>query len=235
MTVKQSRRAPGQHQRTTSRIWIWAQHFFLFAGIAFLSVVAVALADSASYSRHFHRLHTTHHEGGSQSERENAPRLTDSTPNKSNIGVLNIPRLNMTIPLFDGTEWTTLNHGVGRIVGTAHPGEPGNLGIAGHRDTYFRGLRNIRLGDLIELQRTEGIDTYRVDRLRIVMPSDVSVLRPSAVPTVTLVTCYPFYFLGSAPKRFVVTASLVTQTYTGEAATDVGSTTSINPLNKEKQ
>jgi sortase A len=124
------------------------------------------------------------------------------------LGILRISKIHLEAPVLDGTDDVTLNRGVGRIAGTARPGEPGNIGIAGHRDGFFRGLKDVAPGDAIELKTLKGTDTYVVDRIQIVTPNNVDVLRPGQVPSVTLVTCYPFYFFGSAPKRYVVTASL---------------------------
>lgn len=124
------------------------------------------------------------------------------------LAVLRIPRIQLEVPLFDGTSDLTLNHAVGRIAGTARPGEPGNIGIAGHRDGFFRGLKDVRTGDAIELKTPAGTDTYVVERIQIVTPDDVSVLQPRSVSSLTLVTCYPFHFIGGAPQRYIVTASL---------------------------
>lgn len=124
------------------------------------------------------------------------------------LAVLDIPRLGIDVPVFDGTDDITLNRGVGRISGTARPGADGNIGIAGHRDGFFRGLKDVAPGDLIELDTTRERDLYVVDGTAIVDPSDVSVLQPRPVDGITLVTCYPFYFVGAAPSRFIVRASL---------------------------
>lgn len=124
------------------------------------------------------------------------------------LAVLQIPKIHLAVPLLDGTDDLTLNHAVGRIPGTARPGEQGNLGIAGHRDGFFRGLKDMNVGDVIELKTLQGTKTYVVDQIQIVKPDNVGVLKPRPTPSLTLVTCYPFYFLGSAPKRFVVTANL---------------------------
>jgi sortase A len=124
------------------------------------------------------------------------------------LGILRISKIHLEAPVLDGTDDVTLNRGVGRIAGTARPGEPGNIGIAGHRDGFFRGLKDVAAGDAIELKTLKGTDTYVVDRIQIVTPNNVDVLRSGQVPSVTLVTCYPFYFFGSAPKRYIVTASL---------------------------
>lgn len=124
------------------------------------------------------------------------------------IAVLKIPKIHLVVPVFDGTDDLILNRGAGRIEGTAQPGAPGNLGIAAHRDGFFRGLKSVSRGDKIELERHHGTDVYVIDKIRIVGPKDVSVLAPRGVPSLTLVTCYPFYYVGSAPKRYVVEASL---------------------------
>lgn len=124
------------------------------------------------------------------------------------LAVLRIPRLEMAVPVLEGTDEVTLNRGAGRIAGTAYPGEDGNIGIAGHRDGVFRPLKDIAPGDLVELVTTSGTVVYAVDRVRIARPSDVSALQPRTKPSLTLVTCYPFYFVGHAPERYVVEASL---------------------------
>jgi sortase A len=131
------------------------------------------------------------------------------------LAVLTIPKIHLTAPIFDGADDLTLNHGVGRIAGTSRPGESGNIGIAGHRDGFFRGLKDVSVGDAIELKTLQGTATYIVDRIQIVTPNQVEVLRTTPVPSLTLVTCYPFYFFGSAPQRYIVTASLL-QEKTGE-------------------
>jgi sortase A len=122
------------------------------------------------------------------------------------LGRIEIPRLGMMVAIFEGTTSQTLGVGVGHIEGTALPGEPGNIGIAGHRDTYFRALKNIQMGDEIWIQTATGLSRYKVDRVQIVAPDDIRVLAPSAASAITLVTCYPFHFIGAAPKRFVVHA-----------------------------
>jgi sortase A len=122
------------------------------------------------------------------------------------LAVLRISKIGLTAPLLDGTDALTLNHGLGRISGTAQPGGLGNLGI-GHRDGFFRGLKELGPGDTIDLTTATGIDHYVVDQIEIVKPNDVHVLGPRATPSLTLVTCYPFYFIGSAPQRYIVHAS----------------------------
>jgi len=124
------------------------------------------------------------------------------------LAVLRIPQIHLEVPVFDGTDELTLNRGVGRIVGTSRFGQVGNVGIAGHRDGFFRGLKDIAGGEKVDLVTPRRTDTYVVDKVEIVDPDDVHVLEPTAVPSLTLVTCYPFYFIGSAPKRYIVHASI---------------------------
>jgi len=124
------------------------------------------------------------------------------------LAVLRIERLKIEVPVLPGTDEVTLNRGVGWIDGTAGPGSNGNFAVAGHRDGFFRSLKDIELGDDILVETLGGTHLYVVDDLTIVDPTDVWVLQPRATPTVTLVTCYPFYFAGSAPQRFIVRASL---------------------------
>lgn len=125
------------------------------------------------------------------------------------LAVLRIQSIHLEAPVLEGTDDFTLNRAVGHIGSTAAPGEDGNIGIAGHRDGFFRGLKDIRLGDTIDLVAPTLIAHYVVDKIQIVTPDDISVLRPRAQASLTLVTCYPFYFVGSAPKRFIVQASIV--------------------------
>jgi sortase A len=124
------------------------------------------------------------------------------------LGVLEIDKLRIRVPVYDGTDDLTLNRGVGRIIGTARLGETGNTGIAGHRDGFFRGLKDISMGDEIDLTTTAAKVIYIVDQIEIVSPADVRVLQSRPAPSITLVTCFPFYFVGDAPKRFIVHASL---------------------------
>lgn len=125
------------------------------------------------------------------------------------LGVLRVDKIHLEVPIFDGTDDMTLNRGAGRIIGTAHLGQRGNLGIAGHRDGFFRGLKDVNVGDTVQLETANGTQTYVIDEIKIVTPNDVSVLRSSETPALTLVTCYPFYFIGSAPQRYIVHASLI--------------------------
>lgn len=122
------------------------------------------------------------------------------------LAVLRIPKIGLEVPVLPGTDDLTLNRAVGAIAGTAMPGEVGNVGIAGHRDSFFRGLKDLESGDRLELETLAGSQEYRVTSIRIVDPSEVHVLAPTSRQVVTLVTCYPFYFVGKAPRRYIVQA-----------------------------
>jgi sortase A len=122
------------------------------------------------------------------------------------LGILEIPRLSLEVPVYDGANDLHMDRGAARIEGTAMPGEPGNLGIAGHRDGFFRVLKDIEVGDEITVTSATGQDVYTVAELSIVPPTAVEVLDPTEAQSLTLVTCYPFYFVGHAPERFIVHA-----------------------------
>ncbi|MGB6366644.1 MAG: class D sortase [Thermoanaerobaculia bacterium] len=124
------------------------------------------------------------------------------------LALLRIPKIALEVPVHEGTEELILNRAVGSIAGTARPGDAGNIGIAGHRDGFFRGLKELEPGDAIEIVTLARTDTYLVDKISIVDPVDVHVLNPSPLPAVTLVTCYPFYHVGKAPRRYIVRATL---------------------------
>jgi sortase A len=124
------------------------------------------------------------------------------------LAVLKMNKIHLEVPIFEGTSDLVLNRGVGRIEGTARVGEAGNVGLAGHRDGFFRGLKDVKLGDTMELETVAGKQTYIIDSIKLVERTDVSVLKNESLPELTLVTCYPFYFVGSAPRRYIVHASL---------------------------
>ena len=127
-------------------------------------------------------------------------------PSDPPIAVLAIPRIHLQAPVFRGTDDMTLNRGIGWIPTTPKPGSTGNSGIAGHRDGFFRGLKDIAVNDVIELRTDREVQTYLVKTFEVVEPTDLEVLAPSSDDELTLVTCYPFYFVGSAPNRFIVHA-----------------------------
>jgi sortase A len=122
------------------------------------------------------------------------------------LAILRIPRLNLEVPVYDGTSDAVLDLAAGRIEDTALPGTPGNVGIAAHRDGFFRVLKDIEEGDALVLDTPVATEQFRVQWIKITTPDDVSVIDPTPTPAVTLVGCYPFYHVGAAPKRFIVRA-----------------------------
>lgn len=141
------------------------------------------------------------------SESSDAPEVV--RPIDGFVGRLDIPRLEVSVAVIEGSTAEVLGHAAGHIEGTALPGQPGNVGISAHRDTFFRPLRNIRRDDIITLTTTSGAWRYRVVSTRIVLPTNVGVLDAGTTQTLTLVTCYPFWFVGPAPNRFIVRAERV--------------------------
>lgn len=137
-----------------------------------------------------------------------APFVRPRPATGSALGRIEIPRLKVSAVVRAGSDARTLQLAVGHIPGTAFPGEPGNVGLAGHRDTFFKRLRDVESGDEIRVVTPEGTFSYLVERTNIVEPGDVWVLDPTPTPALTLVTCYPFSYVGSAPQRFIVRAAL---------------------------
>jgi sortase A len=127
----------------------------------------------------------------------------------SSIGRLEIPGIGLSVVVLEGDDAHTLRLGAGQVPGTALPGEGGNMAIAAHRDTFFRPLRNIHTGAVIRFTTRNESLVYEVESTEIVTPSQVEVLNATAEPTLTLIACYPFFYLGSAPDRFVVRARLI--------------------------
>lgn len=125
--------------------------------------------------------------------------------------VLRIPSIGLVVPVYAGTSAAVLDQGAGRIDRTSPFGASGNTGIAAHRDSFFRALRDVKVGDVLQVDLPEATVTYQIVSTRVIDPSETSVLRATAEPTITLVTCYPFYFVGSAPQRFIVRAELATK------------------------
>lgn len=135
---------------------------------------------------------------------ENDKNLSASIDNP--LGVLKIERLNISVPVYHGSRDTVLDKGAGWIAYTAPINKNGNIGIAAHRDSFFRPLKDVELGDVVEVSSLFGVRKFRVNKIQIVSPERVDVLKNSGVNQITLVTCYPFYFVGKAPKRFIVSA-----------------------------
>jgi len=125
------------------------------------------------------------------------------------LGQIEIPRLGIRAIVAEGTDARTLDLAVGHIASTASPGGPGNCGLAGHRDTFFSGLGSVREGDLVRFTSPERTTLYEVEWCKVVEPDRIDTLDPTPVPSLTLVTCYPFTYVGRAPQRFVVRARQV--------------------------
>lgn len=125
------------------------------------------------------------------------------------IGRLSVPRLHLSAMVREGVDGKTLQLAVGHIPSTALPGQAGNVGVAGHRDTFFRGLKDLRVTDEIDFSTTKGDFLYEVESLMIVEPDNIAVLDVSGANVLTMVTCYPFSYIGNAPKRFIVRARQV--------------------------
>jgi sortase A len=204
------------------------ERFFLITGLALLLVCVVVrvnglvMSRAAIWSFDAHQSESTTADTANgkrdsssldfslwSEKRVNAYKAALGMKLEAPLAVLSIPRIGVEVPVFDGTDDLILNRGAGRISGTAKPGQQGNIGIAAHRDGFFRGLKDIRVGDRIELRAQNDEFLYAVDNIEIVQPTDVSVLRNRSSSSVTLVTCYPFYFVGDAPQRYIVHASIV--------------------------
>ncbi len=182
----------------------WTRTFLFFLGALAISYVGLILF----HARNYQEVAINAFAGQPHTREPGKTSPSWSTAKKGDvIGRIEIPRLGMMVAIAEGTTSRTLGVGVGHIEGTALPGEPGNIGIAGHRDTYFRALKDIHVGDEIRIQTVTGLSRYKVDTVQIVSPDDVGVLASSAGSSVTLVTCYPFHFIGAAPQRFVVHAT----------------------------
>jgi len=195
----------------------WGQWVLGAAAVIMLGYCGVVLADGWLFQqrerRHLEQLLQDRQETSDRASRGSPPAPSSNPPTVvagGLIGRIEIPRLGLSVIVAEGVDALTLRRAVGHIPGTAMPGQPaGNVGLAGHRDTFFRPLRNIRRDDVITLTTPLGDYRYRVVSTRIVNPSDVGMLDPSGSEVLTLVTCYPFYFIGPAPSRFIVRAERI--------------------------
>ena len=207
----------------------WARFFFLVVGVLALSYCAIVLLDRRLFQTYqtwqFERALKNAQTSAHTVEQSGSPRLPapGETDRKlaasfgidglagSPLGRIEISSVVIVAMIMEGVDGRTLRHAVGHIPGTPLPGQQGNVAIAGHRDTFFRGLRNIHKDDQITLTTLHGSYRYRVDSTRVVEPKDTEVLSATAEDFLTLVTCYPFYFVGPAPKRFIVRAHRITE------------------------
>jgi len=196
----------------------WGQRGFFACGVLLLGYCAFVLVDAWVFqrreSRELDRLlrdRQVASQGTPQPEISTAPKTAPAVAIDGLIGRLEIPRLLLSAVVAEGIDKTTLRRGVGHIPGTALPGHPGNVGLAGHRDTFFRPLKDLKINDEVEFSTLAGNFKYEVESVRVVDPDNVGVLAPSGHNVLTLVTCYPFYYVGPAPKRWIVRARQVVQ------------------------
>ena len=196
-------------------VWSWLERALIIIGIICLGYYAYVSIETHLYQRmedrELEELLST-----APAEPEPAPIPSPSTPvpppkvkrpaRGSMVGRIEIPRLGVSAIIRAGSDAKTLRLAVGHIPGTALPGQLGNIGLAGHRDTFFRRLRDIRASDVIRVVTPTGTFAFKVDTTQVVSPKDTWVLNQTDTPTLTLVTCYPFTYVGSAPKRFIVHA-----------------------------
>ncbi len=198
----------------------WTQRLLLAAGLALLAWCAYVLLDARNFQqaedRRLDRLLSVSQETSPRTPQTPPPTAppVPLPPARADglIGRLDIPRLALSAVVIEGVGASALRRAVGHIPGTALPGQPGNVGISGHRDTFFRPLRNIRRDDAVTLTTVLGEFRYRVVSTSIVRPDNIAVLNPTENQILTLVTCYPFYFVGPAPSRFIVRAERVAGT-----------------------
>jgi sortase A len=190
-------------RRPLKRILQGVQWLFLAAAVLLLGYYGFVTVDAWAFERRenvaLERL----------LKNQATPRLP-AIATRGLIGRIDIQRLGLSVIVVEGITSKALRRAAGHISGTALPGQPGNVGISAHRDTFFRPLRNIKQNDVITLTTLLGEYRYRVVSTKIVGPNDVAVLEPSGQEVLTLVTCYPFYFVGSAPDRFIVRAERIT-------------------------
>jgi sortase A len=198
------------------RILKWSQRALFACAALLLGYCVFALVDAWLFqrreSRELERLLRDRYaasEGAPQPVSPVSPKGGPAVKTGSLIGRIDIPRLTLSVVVVEGVDKTTLRRAVGHIPGTALPGEAGNAGLAGHRDTFFRPLKDLRIKDEIQLSTLNGTFKYEVVSLKVVDPHNVGVLAPSGENVLTLVTCYPFYFVGPAPKRWIVRARQV--------------------------
>lgn len=188
----------------TQRLGRWSGRLLIIAGAVALAYVSFVLLDARVYQVFAKRSLETQ----IQAIGKPAEIPVKSTVKEGDVlGRIDIPRLGLSVAVLQGTRSRTLRRGAGHIEGTPFPGELGNSGIAGHRDTFFRALKDVRKDDEIQFQTATALVHYQVDWVKIVEPDDTTVLKPSMTEsTLTLVTCYPFYYVGPAPNRFIVHA-----------------------------
>lgn len=191
----------------------WMQRILLTAGILAIGYCGFVLIDTWNFERRVNR--QLERSMADQRASESEIQATASSAQSAAVGAdgligrIEVSRIGLSAMIIEGTSNKTLRRAAGHIAGTALPGQLGNAGIAGHRDRFFRPLRNIRMDDFITITTPGKLYRYRVIWAKVVGPNDVDVLAPDGTEVLTLVTCYPFYFVGAAPDRFIVRAERV--------------------------
>jgi len=181
----------------------WTRHLFLVLGVTMLSYVGITLL----YAKFDQQAANDSLDQEILADNRKADIPSERAVKEGEVlGRIEIPRLGLKVAILQGTSSATLRAGAGHIEGTPLPGERGNTGIAGHRDTWFRDLKDVRASDEILVETATGVGRYQVDWIQITNPADVGILAPSNEYALTLVTCFPFHFIGAAPERFVVHA-----------------------------
>ena len=193
--------------RSLRRILRWLECGLFTCAAAMLGYSAYVVIDAQLSQERESR--AFEHALGLRARSVRPPNIPPASVMNGLVGRIEIERLGMSVMVAEGYDGKTLRRGAGHVPGTALPGEPGNIGITGHRDTFFRPLHNIQIDDVIALTTLWGEFHYRVVVTDIVNPEDIEVLSPTGSETLTLVTCYPFYFVGAAPNRFIVRAERV--------------------------
>lgn len=191
-------------QEPLKRILNWAQRALFGGAVLLLGYCGYVLADAWAFQRRA-SLDLDQLLGAQRG----ASKLPPAAAMDGLIGRIEIPRLLFSVIVVDGIGKTTLRRGFGHIPGTALPGQPGNVGLAGHRDTFFRPLKDLRIKDEVQFSTLKGIFKYEVESLTVVEPDNIGVLDPSGENMLTMVTCYPFYYVGPAPQRWIVRARQV--------------------------
>jgi sortase A len=194
----------------------WSQAGLFACAVLMLGYCTLVLVDTRVFqereSRALQHLLEDQHAKGSDSPHAkllSPPEIPPASAISGLIGRLEIARLGLSVIIIEGDDGKTLRRAAGHVRGTALPGQRGNVGITGHRDTFFRPLRNIQLDDVITLTTFQGEFRYRVVTTKVVSPRDVAALDSTGGEILTLVTCHPFYFVGAAPNRFIVRAERV--------------------------
>ena len=192
---------------TKDNVLRWLERSLLAAGVALAAWCAAVLVEARFHSQLVVTQTAVGSLPGDAGDAKRKP-VSPAPAAGTLLGRLEAPSVKMSTNVLEGSDDGTLSRGAGHIEDTPFPGQAGNIGIAGHRDTVFRPLRHIKVGDPLNLTTADRTYRYRISKTLIVGPDDVFVLNPTEQPTLTLVTCYPFDFIGHAPKRFIVQATL---------------------------